>query len=46
MTYDKGKTLRPGEVKHVDLRRLRDEQIPGENDVTLPPDLATGQVKA
>ena len=45
-TYDEGKTLRPGEVKHVDLRRLRDEQIPGENEVTLPPDLTSGQVKA
>ena len=44
-TWIQDKTLVPGEVRHVNIRELRDLQIPGEKDVTLPPDLNAGQVK-
>jgi len=44
-TYGEGKVLRPGEVKHVDIRRLRDEQIEGENEAVIPREVVSGQVK-
>ena len=43
-TWVEDKTLTPGEVRHIDVRRLRDEQIPGELEELLPPDLTAGQV--
>jgi hypothetical protein len=43
---DGGGFLQPGEVKHIDIRRLRDEQIPGQGGALLPPDVMMGQAKA
>lgn len=45
-TWDRGEFLKPGEVKHIDIRRLRDEQVPGQGGVLLPPDVMAGQAKA
>jgi len=43
---DGGGFLQPGEVKHIDIRRLRDEQIPGQGGVLLPTGVMMGQAKA
>lgn len=39
-------SLQPGEVKHFDIRRLRDEQVPGQGGVLIPPGVMKGQAKA
>lgn len=43
---DGGGSLLPGEVKHFDIRRLRDEQVPGQGGVLIPPGVMKGQAKA
>jgi len=44
-TYGDLKVLAPGEVRHVDIKRLRDLQVPGDDNDTLPLDLISGQAK-
>lgn len=39
-------SLQPGEVRHFDIRRLRDEQVPGQGGVLIPPGVMKGQAKA
>lgn len=43
---DGGGSLQPGEVKHFDIRRLRDEQVPGQGGVLIPLGVMKGQAKA
>lgn len=46
-TYtEKGKFLKPGQVMHVDIRHIRDQQIRGEGDATIPRDAVSGQAQA
>jgi hypothetical protein len=41
--YD-GTTLRPGEVRNVDVKALRDQQTPGANKQLIDPAITSGQV--
>jgi len=43
-TYE-GKWLKPGQVVHVDIKELRDKQVPGELGVVIPKTVGSGQVK-
>ncbi len=44
-TWDGAETLQPGEVRHIDIRQLRDQQIPGQDGTLLPAEAAGGQAK-
>ncbi len=44
-TWDGPNILRSGDVIYVDIKRLRDEQIPGQGGVLLPWAASTGQAK-
>jgi len=44
-TWAGERRLAPGEVRHIDIRRLRDEGIEGEGGALLPPDVVAGQGK-
>jgi hypothetical protein len=44
-TYDGGMRLRPGEVRHINIKELRNNQVEGLNGKRLPPALTSGQVK-
>ena len=38
-------TLQPGEVRHIDIRQLRDDQVAGLAGNTIPEDVVAGQAK-
>ena len=40
-----GEGLRPGEVRHIDIRRLRDKRIEDEGGAALPSNAVAGQAK-
>ena len=44
-TWAGDKRLPPGAAKHIDIRRLRDEQIEDERGATIPRDAMAGQAK-
>ncbi len=44
-TWGGAETLRPGEVRHIDIRQLRDQQIPGQDGTLLPAEATGGQAK-
>lgn len=37
--------LRPGEARQIDIRRLREQQVPGQAGELLPADVTSGQAK-
>jgi hypothetical protein len=43
-TYD-GSRLKPGEVKHVDIKELREKQIPDQFGAVIPKRVTEGQAK-